>query len=61
MIYYAIIMTALSALLLGFICGYMVTNKKPSKHSGSFKATRYSSQTNDEYRNFLNYNGGEQA
>ncbi len=61
MIYYALIMTGLFALLFGFVCGYGLKTKKPTKHSVSSKGFSYSSNNNEEYRNFLNYNGSEQA
>ena len=60
----AIIMTGLAALLLGIICGNLYAARKTSGQFKkgvvlpcSIKAGCYS----DEIKNFINYNGSEQA
>ncbi len=55
---FAICMTALSGLLLGFLLASRLPEKKPkSPKSHSFKGAEIS---NEEYFNFLNYDGTEQ-
>ncbi len=59
---FAICMTALSAFLLGLMCGKRMETQKPSI-SKSHKPKEVANKriVNEEYLNFLNYDGTEQS
>ncbi len=60
----AIIMTGIAALLMGIICGNIYTAKKTARRYNKERALPYCIKAgcySDEIKNFINYDGSEQA
>lgn len=57
---FAICMTALSAFLIGFLCGRGKEKPKKEKRQ-EFKEVKNQRILSEEYLNFLNYDGTEQS
>lgn len=61
MIIFAIIMTGTTALLCGFICGIIYTGRHSGAKHSKKQGGIYETALSKEYKNFLNYDGSEQA